>query len=36
MPKISEGMKAPLIDLPRDSGLIINTSKLNNPYIIYF
>ena len=36
MPKISEGMKAPLIDLPRDSGLTINTSKLNNPYIIYF
>ena len=36
MPNLSAGMKAPLIDIPRDGGSSINTSKLDNSYVIYF
>ena len=36
MPKLSEGMKAPLINIPRDGGSKIDTSKINGAYIIYF
>ena len=32
MPNLSAGMKAPLIDIPRDGGSSINTSKLDNSY----
>ena len=36
MPKLSEGMKAPLINIPRDGGSKIDTSEINGAYIIYF
>ena len=36
MPSLSAGMKAPLVDIPRDGGSSINTSKLDNSYVIYF
>ena len=36
MPNLSAGMKAPLINIPRDGGSSINTSKLDNYYVIYF
>ena len=36
MPNLSAGMKAPLIDILRDGGSSINTSKLDNSYVIYF
>ena len=36
MPKLSAGMNAPIIDISRDGGSTINTSNLNNSYIIYF
>ena len=36
MANLSVGMKVPLINIPRDGGSNIDTSTINNPYIIYF
>ncbi|PPR16399.1 MAG: putative peroxiredoxin bcp [Alphaproteobacteria bacterium MarineAlpha9_Bin3] len=36
MVNLSVGMKAPFINIPRDGGTSINTSKISNPYVIYF
>ena len=36
MANLSIGIKAPFINIPRDAGSSIDTSKINNPYVIYF
>jgi len=36
MENFSIGMKAPFINIPGDGGSTIDTSKINNPYVIYF